>query len=396
MQTFSVHEITRYIHDLFDADDILADVWVRGEVSNLTKARSGHWYFTIKDATAQLRCVMFRGSARTVRADVDTGDEILVHGRVSVYDARGEYQLYADQIEAVGSLGDLHLQFEALKAKLDTEGLFDPARKRPIPTFPKRIGIVTSPSAAAWHDMQNVLRRRFPIVELILSPTLVQGAEAPPQIVAALAKLNRRSDVDVIIIARGGGSLEDLWCFNDEKVARAVAASRVPVISGIGHEIDFTIVDFVADLRAPTPSAAAELATPNRDDLLLDLDRLRAGVTGVVSSGLADRARDLSRLQSALRFVSPAKTVGQAQPGVSELRGRLERAAQSHVGRLRERLANTAKAMERANPRHILSRGYALARDESGMVIRRAAQVSRNQRLNVQLAVDEINVRVDD
>ena len=192
MQTFSVHEITRYIHDLFDADDILADVWVRGEVSNLTKARSGHWYFTIKDATAQMRCVMFRGAARTVRADVDTGDEILVHGRVSVYDARGEYQLYADQIEAVGSLGDLHLQFEALKAKLDTEGLFDPARKRPIPTFPKRIGIVTSPSAAAWHDMQNVLRRRFPIVELILSPTLVQGAEAPRQIVAALAKLNRR------------------------------------------------------------------------------------------------------------------------------------------------------------------------------------------------------------
>ena len=264
MQTFSVHEITRYIHDLFDADDMLADVWVRGEVSNLTKARSGHWYFTIKDATAQLRCVMFRGAARTVRADVDTGDEILVHGRVSVYDARGEYQLYADQIEAVGSLGDLHVQFEALKAKLDTEGLFDPARKRPIPTFPKRIGIVTSPGAAAWHDMQNVLRRRFPIVELILSPTLVQGAEAPPQIVAALEKLNRRSDVDVIIIARGGGSLEDLWCFNDETVARAVAASRVPVISGIGHEIDFTIVDFVADLRAPTPSAAAELATPNR------------------------------------------------------------------------------------------------------------------------------------
>ena len=396
MQTFSVHEITRYIHDLFDADDILADVWVRGEVSNLTKARSGHWYFTIKDATAQMRCVMFRGAARTVRADVDTGDEILVHGRVSVYDARGEYQLYADQIEAVGSLGDLHVQFEALKAKLDAEGLFDPARKRPVPTFPKRIGIVTSPGAAAWHDMQNVLRRRFPNVELILSPTLVQGTEAPPQIVAALAKLNSRSDVDVIIIARGGGSLEDLWCFNDETVARAVAASRAPVISGIGHEIDFTIVDFVADLRAPTPSAAAELATPNRDDLLLDLDRLRAGVTGVVSSGLADRARDLSRLQSALRFVSPSKTVRQAQPGVSELRGRLERAAQSQFGRLRERLANTAKAMERANPQHILSRGYALVRDESGMVIRAAAQVSRNQRLNVQLAVDEINVRVDD
>ena len=179
MQSFSVAGITTYIHDLFDADDILADIWVRGEVSNLTKARSGHWYFTIKDADAQLRCVMFRGAARAVRVEVGAGDEILVHGRVSVYDARGEYQLYADQIEAVGGVGDLHLQFEALKAKLDAEGLFDPARKRSIPAFPNQIGVVTSPTAAAWQDINNVLQRRFPLAELILSPTLVQGAEAP-------------------------------------------------------------------------------------------------------------------------------------------------------------------------------------------------------------------------
>ena len=396
MQTFSVREITRYIHELFDADAILADIWVRGEVSNLTKARSGHWYFTIKDADAQLRCVMFRGAARSVRVDVRSGDEILVHGRVSVYDARGEYQLYADQIEAVGGVGDLHLQFEALKAKLDAEGLFDPARKRPIPAFPRQIGVVTSPTAAAWHDMQNVLRRRFPLVELILSPTLVQGAEAPRQIVRALERLNRDTDVDVIIVARGGGSLEDLWCFNEESLARAVAVSRIPVISGIGHEIDFTIVDFVADLRAPTPSAAAELATPNRDDLLLDLDRLRNGLIAVLGSALDQHKRDLGHLQSSLRFVSPLKTVQREERRLHDYRLRLGRAARRRLEQIGERLSNRRGALDAASPAHILARGYALVSDEAGNIIRGAAQVSRDQRLNVQLARDRINVRVDD
>ena len=364
MQTFSVSQITGYIHDLFDADNVLADVWVQGEVSNLTIARSGHWYFTIKDADAQLRCVMFRGAARRVRIDVGAGDEILAHGRVSVYEARGEYQLYADMIEAVGGLGDLHRQFEALKAKLDAEGLFDSARKQPIPAFPTRLGIVSSPTAAAWHDIQNVLRRRFPLVEVVLSPTLVQGSEAPRQIVVALERLNRRADIDAIIIARGGGSLEDLWCFNDEAVARAVAKSRIPVISGIGHEIDFTIVDFVADLRAPTPSAAAELATPNRDDLLLDLDRQRAGLTSVFGASLAQNARDLERLQSGLRFVTPTKMIEAARRDVAEGRLRLERAKALKLERLRDRLASAAKALDRASPEHILARGYALVTDE--------------------------------
>ena len=396
MQTFSVGEITGYIHELFDADSVLTDVWVQGEVSNLTVARSGHWYFTIKDAEAQLRCVMFRGAARRVRIDVAAGDEILVHGRVSVYEARGEYQLYADAIEAVGGIGDLHRQFEALKAKLDGEGLFEAERKQPIPAFPARIGVVSSPTAAAWHDMQNVLRRRFPLVEVILSPTLVQGADAPPQIVRALERLNWRSDIDTIIVARGGGSLEDLWCFNDEDVARAVAYSRIPVISGVGHEIDFTIVDFVADLRAPTPSAAAELATPNRDDLLLDLDRLRAGLTGLLGASLGERERDLERLQSALRFVTPGKVISAARRDVLERQKRLSRAAGTKLERLRDRLTSATKALKAASPDQILARGYALVSDESGALIREAAQVSKNQRLNVQLSRDQIRVRVDD
>ncbi len=396
MQTFSVGEITSYIHELFDADDVLADVWVRGEVSNLTVARSGHWYFTIKDADAQLRCVMFRGAARSVRIDVGAGDEILARGRVSVYAARGEYQLYARSIEAVGGIGDLHRQFEALKAKLDAEGLFDPARKQPIPAFPVRIGVATSSTAAAWHDIQNVLRRRFPLAEVVLSPTLVQGVEAPAQIVMALERLNRRADIDTIIIARGGGSLEDLWSFNDERVARAVASSRIPVISGIGHEIDFTIVDFVADLRAPTPSAAAELATPNRDDLLLDLDRLRARLAGLLSNTLAEHSRDLGQAQSALRFFSPSKMTGAAQRDVADERLRLSRAAALKLERLGDRLASATKALEAASPEHILARGYALVTDGSGALIREAAQVSRDQRLNVQLSRDRIRVRVDD
>ena len=396
MQTYTVREITRYIRDLFEVDEMLADIWVRGEVSNFTKARSGHWYFTVKDSDAQLRCVMFRGAARGVRADVQAGDEILVHGRVGVYEARGEYQLYADHIEAVGGLGDLHLRFEALKAKLDAEGLFDPGLKQPVPFFPAQIGVVTSSTAAAWHDIQNVLRRRFPLAEVLLSPTLVQGAEAPAQIVRALERLNRRANVDVIILARGGGSLEDLWSFNDEGVARAVADSRIPVISGIGHEIDFTIVDFVADLRAPTPSAAAELATPNRDDLLLDIDRLRSLLAGEMGDALSDRERDLRRLQSALRFTAPLKTVQLARRRVDEKREQLARTQRLQLQQWRERLLHSSRALEAANPQHILARGYALVRDETGALIREAAQVSTNQRLNVQLARDRIRVRVDD
>lgn len=396
MQTYSVREITRYIRDLFEVDEILHDIWVRGEVGNLTKARSGHWYFTVKDSDAQLRCVMFRGAARGVRTDVQAGAEILVHGRVGVYEARGEYQLYADQIQAVGVLGDLHLRFEALKAKLDAEGLFDPGRKRQIPAFPARIGVVTSSTAAAWHDIQNVLQRRFPLAEVVLSPTLVQGAEAPARIVAALRRLNRGSAADVIILARGGGSLEDLWCFNDEAVARAVAASRIPVISGVGHEIDFTIVDFVSDLRAPTPTAAAELATPNRDDLLLDIDRLRDSLAGSAGDAVNERERDLSRLRSALRFTTPLKAVQLARRRVEEKREQLARTQRLQLQQRRERLLHAAKALEAANPSHILARGYALVRDDAGVVIREAAQVSKNQRLNVQLAKDQLSVRVDD
>ena len=234
MRTYSVAAITRYIHELLDSDSVLSHLRVQGEISNLARPASGHWYFTLKDRKAQLRCVMFRSAARYARPDIAVGDAVIVHGRISVYDARGEYQLYADAIEPVGGIGDLHAQYEAIKARLDAEGLFDPARKRELPPLPKRIGIVTSPTGAAWQDMQQVLRRRFPLLELVLSPSLVQGVDAPANLVSALAKLDQLDDIDLIIVSRGGGSLEDLWAFNDETVARAIAASRAPVISGVG------------------------------------------------------------------------------------------------------------------------------------------------------------------
>lgn len=396
MQTFSVWQITRHIRGLLDEDDVLGGVWVQGEVSNLTKAASGHWYFTLKDAKAQLRCVMFRGAAQSVRLKVKVGDEILAQGRVGVYEARGEYQLYVNHIEAVGGTGDLYRQFEALKAKLGAEGLFDPSRKAPIPDFPRQIGIVTSPNAAAYQDILNVLRRRFPLAKLILSPTPVQGNEAAVQIVKALQALNRRTEADVIILARGGGSMEDLWCFNDEGLARAVADSRIPVISGIGHEIDFTIADFAADLRAPTPSAAAELATPNQEELRMDLDRLTDQLDDLFDGGLANRRQALRQARQTLAYASPLKSIQQAQRQLRQGQSRLHRIIHQDMARLNEILTSRKRALEAANPASILARGYAAVRDEAGHLIRSASQVRRHQRLTVQLRDDHIRVKVED
>ncbi|NJL94564.1 MAG: exodeoxyribonuclease VII large subunit [Anaerolineae bacterium] len=245
-------EVTAHIRQLFDTQPGLQDVWIEGEVSNLRRAPSGHLYFTLKDKTAQLKAVMWKSSAGRLRFEPQHGDLVLAHGRISVYETQGNYQLYADALQPAG-IGDLNRQYELRKAKLEAEGWFDPARKRPLPPFPRRIGVVTSASTAAFQDVQNVLRRRYPIAEVLLSGTLVQGETAPAQIVAAIQRINQRADVDVLLIVRGGGSLEDLWCFNDEAVVRAVAESRIPTITGVGHEIDFTLVDFAADQRAPTP-----------------------------------------------------------------------------------------------------------------------------------------------
>lgn len=394
--SYTVSELTTSIRELLETQAFLQDLWVQGEVSNMKRASSGHWYFTLKDSTAQLKCVMWRSSAERQALQPQDGDAILVHGSVGVYEPQGVYQLYADAVRPVG-MGDLYAQFEMLKAKLQAEGLFDPGRKRPIPPFPHQIGVVTSAEAAAFQDIQNVLRRRFPLAEVILSPTLVQGADAPPQIAAAIERLNRFTEVDVILLCRGGGSLEDLWAFNDERVARAVAASRIPIITGVGHETDFTIVDFVSDLRAPTPSAAAEIATPNCDDLRADVLRLSSGLTSLIEQRLSDSRAQLTAAQRTLRFVSPASRIRDLRQRVDERTARLDAAPLRRINLLKERLHSRLAALNSADPRAILKRGYAIvSRSADGKRLTRAAGTTPGTALTVQFHDGELKARVED
>jgi exodeoxyribonuclease VII large subunit len=356
---FSVHQITIYIRDLIDQDPRLADVWVEGEISNFTRASSGHLYFTLKDDSAELRCVMWRSQAAWLGFEPQHGDAVLAHGQISVYEQRGQYQLMCDMLQPAG-LGELNRQFELLKARLNAEGLFDEARKRPLPAFPRAVGVVTSPTTAAFQDVLNVIRRRYPLLPVVLSPTLVQGKEAPPQIIAALDRLNQRDDIDLILLVRGGGSLEDLWCFNDEAVVRAVAASRLPVVTGVGHEIDFTLVDFAADRRAPTPSAAAELITPDGALLAQQVRALQARMDSLLSSQLEQLRQNLNATQRWLARLSPTYQVQNARQRIDDLTGRMDTHIRHRLSRDRQRLDAQTRALHAASPLGLLERGYAI------------------------------------
>ncbi|MDX1995391.1 MAG: exodeoxyribonuclease VII large subunit [bacterium] len=392
----TVGEVTIYIRDLLNADETLQDVWVAGEISNMKRHSSGHWYFTLKDSVSELRCVMWRSSAARQSVVPKDGDAVEAHGKVTVYESRGEYQLYADVVRPVG-MGDLYAQFERLKAKLAAEGLFDSDRKRGFPAFPQRIGIVTSPTAAAFQDVQNVLRRRFPLVEIVLSPTMVQGAEAPPLIVAAIERLNDYGEVDAILLCRGGGSLEDLWPFNDERVALAVAGSRIPVITGVGHETDFTIVDFVADLRAPTPSAAAEMLTPDVAELRSNLRRLDERLTGMAYDAVIERANQLSALQRTLGHLSPANTVRNNRQRIDELNARMQSNLKATLTLRHEQLRSQTAALAAANPEAILARGYAIiTRIDDQVRVVSEDDVPGGTRVKIQLKDGSVNARVED
>lgn len=394
----TVAELTTYIRELFDTNERFQDVWVEGEVSNLSKAASGHLYFTLKDNKAQIKCVMWRGTVARQVTIPQNGDAVLVHGKVTIYDVRGEYQIDADRIRPLG-VGDLYQQFEELKARLNAEGLFDEARKRLIPEFPKQIGVVTSPSAAAFQDVQNVLRRRYPVVEVILSECLVQGEAAPPQIARAIQRLNQHSQVDVILVCRGGGSIEDLWAFNDERVARAIAESRIPVVSGVGHETDFTIADFAADLRAPTPSAAAELMTPNIDDLRDDARRLERDLTGVMAARIRALQVGLSDKLWALRQVSPEAGLRQYRQRLDDWNTRLVSIQRGRLALLRERLSSRVSALNAANPQAILERGYAIVSlSETGERVTSAGKDAPKPGvgITVRLHDGELKARIED
>ncbi|MFN3762543.1 MAG: exodeoxyribonuclease VII large subunit, partial [Anaerolineae bacterium] len=369
-RAYTVSQLMARIRTTVETDPRLMDVWVEGEVSNFRQVASGHCYFTLKDAGAELRCVMWRDRVRGMRALPANGDSVLAHGRVGVYEQRGDLQLYVDALEPLG-LGWLYQEYERLKARLEAEGLFAPERKRPLPRFPRRIGVVTSPDAAALRDILNILSRRYPLAEVVLAPTLVQGDEAPPQIIAALRALNAREDIDVILLARGGGSLEELWAFNDERVARAVAASRIPVVCGVGHETDFSLADFAADRRAPTPSAAAELATPDRAELRQQVRAFQNRLSRALEADLSRRRERVREQVRALRRLSPALRLAQARQRLDDLTERAGRAIRHQIAVRRERLAGLAGRLEGVSPLATLERGYAIVRRAAdGLIVR--------------------------
>ncbi len=385
-EPYTVSQLTGHIRRLIDQDPELRDVWLEGEVADFSRAASGHCYFTLRDAGAQIRCVMWRNHADVQDSLPRDGDQILSHGYVGVYETRGLYQLYVDRIRPAG-VGALYDQFERLKAQLEREGLFAPERKRPLPPFPLRIGVVTSRTAAALRDVLNVLNRRFPLAEVVLSPTLVQGEAAPLQIVAAIDTLNMRADVDVIIVTRGGGSLEELWAFNDERVARAVASSRIPIVCGVGHETDFSLAGFAADLRAPTPSAAAEMVVPDQTEIQHQINEramaLMAALQGLVDS---HRWRLVEQLRG-LRHLSPVTRLTQARQRVDDLTERASRAMRHELSVRRQRVDGQRAQLAGVSPFATLERGYAVVRSqESGAVITSVHQVARGHRLAVRVA----------
>jgi exodeoxyribonuclease VII large subunit len=421
-------------------EDQFPAVWVEGEISNLRTPSSGHAYFTLKDDTAQLRCVLFRGRGRRVAFQPEDGMQVLAFGGLDVYLARGEYQLVVELLEPKG-VGALQLAFEQLKRRLEAEGLFDSARKRPLPPFPRTIGIVTSPTGAAIRDMLHVIDRRFADLRILITPVRVQGEEAPGEIVAALRDLQAVEDLDVIIVGRGGGSIEDLWAFNDERVARAIAGCRVPVISGVGHETDFTIADFVADLRAPTPSAAAEVVVQEklqvaralvslyealkqamasrleRDrervevlgkrrvltdaaralrDLYRRVDELTSRLTRAVRGSERQATHRLSLARNALRSLNPVARIANGTVLLAQLRGRLASAAVHSVKVSQHRFDAAVGRLDSLSPLAVLGRGYSLTRLlPSGVIVRSAAQTRPGDAIEILLHQGAVEARVE-
>lgn len=364
MHILEVSELNAYLKDLLQSDPILSDVWVRGEISNFTRSAAGHIYFTLKSDNSQLRCVLFRGNARFLTFAPADGDAVLAHGNVSIYEVSGQYQLYVDLLQPEGT-GLLQLQFEELRQRLEREGLFDTARKRPLPPYPRYIGVVTSSTGAVWHDIQTVLSRRYPLCELILSPAQVQGTDAAASIITALEALQIDGRAEVIIVGRGGGSAEDLACFNDEKLARAIFAAKVPIVSAVGHETDFTISDFVADLRAATPSAAAEVVAPHVREMAQQIADMHDRAHDAVLVAWRDARLELDRRLFRLSRVSPEGAVRQERQRLDlildSMRQRMTARLESH----RNKLVATTRELALLHPQQIMERGYAMVIDRA-------------------------------
>ncbi len=383
-KALSVSDFTRRIKRLLEQN--IGAVSIDGEISNWRVSPAGHAYFVLKDETAQIACVMFRSSLSRVRFEVKDGLQVLVAGRVTVYEARGQYQIIADRIQEAG-VGILFQRFAELKKKLQDEGLFAPERKKPLPMLPQRIGIVTSPSGAALRDMLNVLGRRFASLEIYIAPCRVQGSEAPGEIASAIKRLNRHGKVEAIIAGRGGGSIEDLWAFNEEIVARAIAASEIPVISAVGHETDFTIADFVADLRAPTPSAAAELVVADQEELTGRLINLASRLRQAMISRVEQARLRLEGLANSYAMRSPLDRLTQARQRLDELGMRLAENIASTLGENRQRHETLSARLQALNPESVLARGYAIvSKARDGKVIVRSGQAKEAEQIKIQLS----------
>ena len=394
MQIYHVSEVNRYVREILEDDPVLHDLWLQGEVSNFTRATSGHLYFTLKDDRAAISCVMWRTGASRQQYLPRDGDALVAHGRISVYEVQGRYQFYADMFQPAG-IGLLHLEFERLKERLADEGLFDEQRKRPLPSFPRRVGVVTSRVGAALRDILQVLSRRYPVAEVILAPSTVQGAEAPTEIVAAVERLNRSAEVDLIIVARGGGSLEELWAFNDERVARAITQSAVPVVSGVGHETDITIADFAADRRAPTPSAAAELSVPDRRELLASVLQMRGSLIAAADGRLSALRSAARERQRSLRHVSPQAVLSRNRQYLDELIRRAVQQLQYRLSLERERVSGELAHLRGLSPLGTLHRGYAVVRQAAtGQVVRSVRQVEADDQIDIQVSDGDFGAAV--
>ncbi len=389
----TVSQLNSYIKSLLDGDRHLQSVYVCGEISNFVNHyRSGHFYLSLKDDGAVVQAVMFRSAASRIKFTPQNGMKVLVRGRVSLFERSGQYQIYIDDMQPDG-VGSLQLAFEQRKEALAREGLFDAARKRPVPRYPARIGVVTSPTGAVLQDIRNVLTRRYPLAQLILCPVLVQGSEAAGQITAAIRRFNERQAADVLIVGRGGGSMEDLWAFNEEIVVRAVAASRIPVISAVGHETDFTLCDFAADLRAPTPSAAAELAAPDRGELHLSLLEKQTAMRRALQGRVEENRRRLLTIRQSRSMASPLYGVELRRMKLDYRAGQLKSAFVHTVRRQAQTFGTLAGKLDALSPLKVLARGYAIASGEQGLVTK-ASQAQEGDSLRLKFMDGSVSCRV--
>ncbi len=394
-QILSITEVNDYIRSMMDRDALLNSVAVKGEISNYKMYPSGHHYFTLKDDSAALKCVVFKGNAMRLRFHPENGMKVIAIGKISVYPRDGAYQLYCTAM-TVDGVGDLHAAFEQLKKKLSAQGLFDPEHKKPIPKYPGTIGIITSSAGAAVHDMLRILRKRYPLTQVRLLPVRVQGAEAPGEIAAAIDYANRFALADLLIVGRGGGSIEDLWAFNEEIVAHAIYRSQIPVISAVGHEPDVTISDYVADLRAATPSNAAELAVPDQENLRQQLDAISMQLASALTRQVKTARNHWKLLSSSAALQSPEVYIQQQRKGVAHLQTRMIAAQSNSLHKCRQRFLSSTAKLDAMSPLKVLTRGYAMVSSAQGDVIRSVKQIAVGNVLSVSLSDGVIHASVTD